>query len=120
MANRLTRFSFLANRVMAPRSVIPVRGGGGGPLAQPLPPNQPLPEEDELVWDDGTANPETCLDTFDLVTPHQALAFLTAGLSVFGLIGFAAFRSKPEERVPWVPKSFPVDVNAIVYPAKTE
>lgn len=85
-------------------------------MQQPLPPNQPLHEEDELVWDDGTANPETCLDSFDLVTSNQALAFLTAGLSVFGLVGWAATRSAPEKRVPWVPKSFPMDVDAIIYP----
>ena len=27
-----------------------------------------LAEEDELMWDDGSANPEPCLDKFDLVT----------------------------------------------------
>ena len=27
-----------------------------------------LAEEDELLWDDGTATPEPCLDRFDLVT----------------------------------------------------
>lgn len=27
-----------------------------------------LAEEDELMWDDGTATPEPCLDKFDLVT----------------------------------------------------
>mgnify|MGYP006957851291 CR=1 FL=1 len=32
----------------------------GGNLSTCL--NQSLPEEDELVWDDGSAYPETCLD----------------------------------------------------------
>ena len=27
-----------------------------------------LAEEDELMWDDGSATPEPCLDEFDLVT----------------------------------------------------
>ena len=27
-----------------------------------------LPEEDELTWDDGSANPERCLDDYTLVT----------------------------------------------------
>lgn len=27
-----------------------------------------LAEEDELMWDDGSANPEPCLDEFNLVT----------------------------------------------------
>lgn len=27
-----------------------------------------LAEEDELLWDDGTATPEPCLDKFELVT----------------------------------------------------
>lgn len=27
-----------------------------------------LPEEDELLWDDGSAQPERCLDEFPLVT----------------------------------------------------
>ena len=38
----------LARRTAQARQVMVVRGGGGGPLAKPLPPSQALMEEDEL------------------------------------------------------------------------
>lgn len=40
--------SALARRAAQARQVMVVRGGGGGPLAKPLPPSQALMEEDEL------------------------------------------------------------------------
>ena len=34
-----------------------------------------LPEEDELLWDDGSAYPEYCLDRFELVSKVRAPHF---------------------------------------------
>lgn len=89
MALRLARSAFVASRMNAARSLLPVRGGGGGPLPPPVAPSEPvrgcdttryivqmdtagwctrlflptqLPEQDEMTWDDGTGNPEHCLD----------------------------------------------------------
>lgn len=73
------------------------------------PPTQPLPEEDELLWDDGTAYPETCLDEFPLVTKYQALSYLGAGLFTFYLIGSAAQYRNKTVKPPYAPKQFPYD-----------
>jgi hypothetical protein len=108
-SSRLGPLAGLARRIAAPKSALPLKGGGGGPVPLRLPPNTPvrrsgacpqsavqhaacyqrccggtvasavpfppcafhmlqLAEEDELMWDDGTATPEPCLDRFDLVT----------------------------------------------------
>ena len=37
-----------------------------------------LPEEDELLWDDGSANPEPCLDDYKLVTTVRTPGLLQA------------------------------------------
>ncbi|KAI7845528.1 hypothetical protein COHA_000951 [Chlorella ohadii] len=94
----------LARRAGAARQLMVVRGGGGGPLAKPLPPSQALMEEDELIWDDGTANPEPCLDQFTQVSKYGALGWLLGGMSVFGVVGFVANASQPEKHVPWAQK----------------
>ena len=39
-----------------------------------------LAEEDELMWDDGSVNPEPCLDKFDLVTKVCFLSRTLEGL----------------------------------------
>ncbi|KAL4451538.1 hypothetical protein ABPG75_007200 [Micractinium tetrahymenae] len=96
--------SALARRAAQARQVMVVRGGGGGPLAKPLPPSQALMEEDELIWDDGTANPEPCLDQFTLVSKYGALGWLLGGMSIFGALGTWASMSSPEKRVPWAAK----------------
>lgn len=100
----------LARRAGQARQIMAVRGGGGGPLARPQPPTQALMEEDELIWDDGTANPEPCLDQFTLVGKYEALGWLLGGFSIFGALGTWAYTSHPEKRVPWAPKQ--VDVPA--------
>jgi hypothetical protein len=56
------------------------------------------------IWDDGTANPETALDSFDLVTPNHALGWLLGGLGFFAVVGGVMTAMRPEERTPWVPK----------------
>ena len=54
------------------------------------------------IWDDGTANPEPCLDQFTLISKYGALGWLLGGMSVFAVLGTAATLSAPEKRVPWV------------------
>ena len=43
-------------------------GGGGGPVNLARPAAAELAEQDELTWEDGTAQPEPCLDEFNLLT----------------------------------------------------
>ena len=42
MALRSKAMQGLARRVMAPQSMLPVRSGGGGPVAHGRPPNRPV------------------------------------------------------------------------------
>ena len=60
-----------------------------------------------LIWDDGTANPEPCLDQFTLVSKYGALGWLLGGMSVFGVVGTWAKWSAPEKHVPWVSRCLP-------------
>lgn len=78
-------------------------------MALAKPPTQPLAEEDELTWDDGSVNPERCLDEFHLFTKYQALGSLCAGLGVFGLVGLAATINDKPSKMPYTPKQFPYD-----------
>ena len=52
------------------------------------PESQPLPEEHELLWDDGVA-PELCLD-FEMPhqSPYESLAWFSCGIGAFVLYGF--------------------------------
>ena len=89
-----------------------------------------LPEEDELLWDDGSAQPELCLDEFPLVSKvrslsafhalalsklhnfsfhylqYEALGYTTAGLATFGLIGLAAYYNNKPAKQPYVSLAF--------------
>eukprot|EP00803_Ostreobium_quekettii_P001661 evm.model.scf_661.3 EVM.evm.TU.scf_661.3 scf_661:6638-7006(+) len=108
MAARLGLRS-LAVRLGAPRALLPARGGGGGPVNPELPPSQPLIEEDDWFWYDGTANPEPLLDQFDKVSSNEALGFLLGGMAFFGLVGFAAYSYDPEAHRVFVPRAMPYD-----------
>jgi hypothetical protein len=71
----------------------------------PCAPPAALPPHTTLlcsIWDDGTANPEPCLDQFTLISKYGALGWLLGGMSVFAVLGTAATLSAPEKRVPWV------------------
>ena len=59
------------------------------------------------IWDDGTVNPEPCLDQFTLVSKYQALGWLLGGLGFFAVAGSVAAYSAPEKRVPWVSRGAP-------------
>lgn len=86
-----------------------------------------LTEEDELRWDDGTANAEYCLDQFNLVgrvkryasaylvmlvqtyaqivtlwLQWEAVGMMAAGLGIFGLLAVAARFNDKASRVPYV------------------
>ena len=65
------------------------RGGGGGPVASSKAPSEPLPESDELVWDDGTVYPEPCLDSYDFMSKQGALGMLVLGMGGFAALGYA-------------------------------
>ncbi|BDA41244.1 probable NADH dehydrogenase [ubiquinone] 1 beta subcomplex subunit [Coccomyxa sp. Obi] len=109
MAGRLANMRFLAQRVMAPKAVLPVRGEGGGPVAMGRAINEPLPEHDELLWDDGSAQPEHCLDQFPLVGKYEALGFLVGGLGFFGLLGVLANVNDKASKKPYVNREYPFD-----------
>jgi hypothetical protein len=93
----LVRRSANQGRKMA----VALRGGGGGPLARPEPPSQPLAEQDELTWDCGTAFPEPCLDEYTQVTPQYALKWLAGGMASFAALGVLTTVTKPESRRPY-------------------
>ena len=75
----------------------------------PPPRPQPLAPEDELNWDDGTANPEYCVDRWDDVGKYQALRWLAGGLGVFG--GALTLASVLDKRstIPFAPRDYPFD-----------
>ncbi|DBB03548.1 TPA: hypothetical protein ACH3X3_010891 [Trebouxia sp. C0006] len=109
MALRPATMAGLSRRVMASQVMAPVRSGGGGPIALGKPAAQPLTEEDELRWDDGTAHPEYCLDQFNLVGRWEAVGMLAAGLGIFGLVAGAASYNNKASRMPYVPREYPYD-----------
>lgn len=68
-----------------------------------------LPEQDELLWDDGSAQPEYCLDQFPLISKWEALGYLAGGFAFFGVIGLAAKYNDKSHNKPFTPKEFPFD-----------
>ncbi|KAK9812973.1 hypothetical protein WJX72_006731 [[Myrmecia] bisecta] len=107
MAGKASLMRGLARR--ANLALAPTRGGGGGPVALGRPVSQPLPEEDELLWDDGSAHPEWCLDSFDLVSKWEALGMLSAGFAVFGVVWGAAALNDKASKMPYAPREYPYD-----------
>ena len=83
-----------------------------------------LAEEDELVWDDGSAQPEWCTDQFPLVSKvgspklcnkniqpwadnevfvqYEALGYTAAGLLSFAAFGALISWRDKKSKVPWV------------------
>ena len=81
----------------------------------PYPTSLPqLAPEDELNWDDGTANPEYCVDRWDDVGKYQALRWLAGGFAVFGGALALTSASDKRSRIPFAPRDYPADVVALV------
>jgi len=93
----------VVRRSAAQKQIVALRGGGGGPLARPEPPAQPLAEQDEMTWDDGTTTtvPEPCLDEYTQVSSQYALKWLAGGLMSFAALGVLTTVSHPESRRPY-------------------
>jgi hypothetical protein len=68
-----------------------------------------LPEEAELVWEDGSAYPSYCIDTYPAISTAEASAMVAAGFGIFGLVGFAASRSAKTTPPPFAPREYPYD-----------
>lgn len=48
-------------------SILPLRGATGGPVPAERMPTKPIPEEDDLMWYDGTDNPEPLFDELGII-----------------------------------------------------
>ncbi|CAI9775547.1 unnamed protein product [Fraxinus pennsylvanica] len=69
-----------------------------------------LPVNDELVWDNGTAFPEPCIDRIaDTVGKYEALAWLCGGLGFFASLGLLAVWNDKASKSPFTPKVYPYD-----------
>uniref|UniRef100_A0A7I4C3Z5 NADH dehydrogenase [ubiquinone] 1 beta subcomplex subunit 8, mitochondrial n=1 Tax=Physcomitrium patens TaxID=3218 RepID=A0A7I4C3Z5_PHYPA len=84
-------------------SAMRLRAGAGLPVGSMEVPAHPLPENAELIWDDGSPFPEPCLDNVaPMVGKYEALAWLLGGMGLFaGIGGLAAWNDKAS-RIPWV------------------
>ncbi|CAL5359865.1 unnamed protein product [Camellia sinensis] len=107
------RLSLVASRIMggngvASRSVassLRLRSGMGLPVGKHIVPDKPLPVNDELVWDNGTAFPEPCIDRIaDTVGKYEALAWLCGGLSFFAGLGLLAVWNDKASKNPFKPQ----------------
>ncbi|KAG8092494.1 hypothetical protein GUJ93_ZPchr0012g20389 [Zizania palustris] len=107
MAGRLTA---VGSRILgghgavarAAGSALRHRAGMGLPVGRHIVPDQPLPTNDELVWDNGTPFPEPCVDR---LAPHigkyEALAWLCGGLGFFAALGVAAAVNDKASKIPY-------------------
>ncbi|KAI7987809.1 hypothetical protein LOK49_LG13G01450 [Camellia lanceoleosa] len=112
------RSSHVVSRIMdgngvASRSVassLRFRFGMGLPIGKHIVPDKPLPINDELVWDNGTAFPEPCIDRIaDTVGKYETLAWLCGGLSFFTGLGLLAVWNDKASKNPFAPKVYPYD-----------
>lgn len=101
MNGSISRLVTRRSAAQSQKYAVALRGGGGGPLARPEPPAQPLAEQDEMTWDDGTTVPEPCLDEYTQVTPQYALKWLAGGMLSFAALGVLTTVSHPEARRPY-------------------
>eukprot|EP00239_Pterosperma_sp_CCMP1384_P000784 CAMPEP_0197848770 /NCGR_PEP_ID=MMETSP1438-20131217/9991_1 /TAXON_ID=1461541 /ORGANISM="Pterosperma sp., Strain CCMP1384" /LENGTH=142 /DNA_ID=CAMNT_0043461177 /DNA_START=82 /DNA_END=510 /DNA_ORIENTATION=+ len=87
-----------------------VRGAGVGPIEYAKPATEPIPEEHELIWDDGSLTPEICLkDWCPQVSSNHALGMWCGGLAFFAGLGSLASWMDKASTVPFVPREYPFD-----------
>ncbi|KAF6173700.1 hypothetical protein GIB67_021796 [Kingdonia uniflora] len=112
------RLSNVASQIMGGNGVVGrsvantlrLRAGMGLPTGSHIVPTRPLPVNDELIWDNGTPYPETCIDRIaDTVGKYEALGWLCGGLSVFASLGLLAAWNDKASKIPWTPKVYPYD-----------
>uniref|UniRef100_A0A061R0H5 Nadh dehydrogenase n=1 Tax=Tetraselmis sp. GSL018 TaxID=582737 RepID=A0A061R0H5_9CHLO len=107
LARNLSGLQGLSRRVVS--AAAPIRGGSGGPVPCGRVATEPLPEQDEWIWDDGTYNPEPCLDVNTTVSQASALWMLGTGMGLFyGVCKLAQHVDKPSWN-PAAPRQFPYD-----------
>ncbi|KAF8413003.1 hypothetical protein HHK36_000975 [Tetracentron sinense] len=104
------RLSNVASRIMGGNGVVGrsiasslrLRSGMGLPVGKHIVPDKPLPVNDELVWDNGTAFPEPCIDRIaDTVGKYEALAWLCGGLGFFASLGLLAVLNDKASKIPF-------------------
>ncbi|XWS61968.1 hypothetical protein CRYUN_Cryun07bG0170300 [Craigia yunnanensis] len=112
------RLSNVASRIMGGNGIVSrsvasslrLRSGMGLPVGKHIVPDKPLPVNDELIWDNGTAFPEPCIDRIaDTVGKYEALAWLCGGLSCFASLGLLAWWNDKASKIPFTPKVYPYD-----------
>ncbi|XVE65056.1 hypothetical protein DITRI_Ditri07aG0151700 [Diplodiscus trichospermus] len=83
-------------------SSLRLRSGMGLHVGKHILPDKPLPVNDELIWDNGTAFPEPCIDRIaDTIGKYEALAWMCGGLSFFASLGFLALWNDKASRIPF-------------------
>ncbi|KAK9148123.1 hypothetical protein Scep_006880 [Stephania cephalantha] len=110
MAGRLSRVGsrIMGGNSMVARSIansLRLRSGMGLPVGRHIVPDKPLPIQDELVWDNGSALPEPCIDRIaDTVGKYEALAWLCGGLGFFASLGLLAVWNDKASKIPFIRK----------------
>ncbi|XP_013712894.1 NADH dehydrogenase [ubiquinone] 1 beta subcomplex subunit 8, mitochondrial-like isoform X1 [Brassica napus] len=78
------------------------RAGMGLPVGKHIVPDKRLSVNDELMWDNGTAFPEPCIDRIaDTVGKYEALGWLCGGLGFFATLGLLAVVNDKASKVPF-------------------
>ncbi|CAF2142783.1 unnamed protein product [Brassica napus] len=112
------RLSGVASRIMGGNGIVArsaasslrQRAGMGLPVGKHIVPDKPLSVNDELMWDNGTAFPEPCIDRIaDTVGKYEALGWLCGGLSFFAGLGMLAVLNDKASKVPFTPRVYPYD-----------
>ncbi|KAH1075030.1 hypothetical protein J1N35_027358 [Gossypium stocksii] len=104
------RLSNVASKIMGGNGIVSrsaasslrLRSGMGLPVGKHIVPDKPLPVNDELMWDNGTAFPEPCIDRIaDTVGKYEALGWMCGGLSFFASLGFLAWWNDKASKIPF-------------------
>ncbi|XP_011018295.1 PREDICTED: NADH dehydrogenase [ubiquinone] 1 beta subcomplex subunit 8, mitochondrial isoform X2 [Populus euphratica] len=104
------RLSNVASQIMGGNGVVSrsvassirLRSGMGLPVGKHIVPDKPIPVNDELMWDNGTAFPEPCIDRIaDTVGKYEALAWLCGGLGFFASLGLLVVWNDKASTIPF-------------------